>query len=132
MGPRLIVMPESFAPDLQAGSLGKCLTRRTTLLTTRFIVPIRIPGILAHKDTGDAGTSTAVAEMGSTGAGTTKLDEETNSWTMRAASHGPHGKTKAKGFMKTIDDDTMEWCWTEYAMGGLVKTMEMCGTSKRQ
>jgi len=37
-----------------------------------------------------------------------------------------------KGWVKNIDADTMEWCWTEYAMGGLVKTMEMCGTSKRK
>ena len=76
--------------------------------------------------------STWVDSMGSTGTGTATHNEKTNTWTMRATSHGPYGKTTMKGCIKVIDDDTMEWCWTEYAMCGLMKTMEMCGTSKRK
>ena len=76
--------------------------------------------------------STWVDSMGSTGTGTARFNEKTNTWTMRATSYGPHGKTMMKGCITVIDDDTMEWCWTEYAMGGLMKTMEMCGTSKRK
>ena len=67
-----------------------------------------------------------------TGTGTSTHNEKTNTWTMRATSHGPFGRTVMKGCMKVIDDDTMEWCWSEYALGGLMKTMEMCGTSKRK
>ncbi len=76
--------------------------------------------------------STWVDSMGSTGTGTAKYNEKTNTWTMRATSHGSHGKMKMKGWVKIVDADTMEWCWTEYAMGGLMKTMEMRGTSKRK
>ena len=43
----------------------------------------------------------------------------------------PWGKTKAKGTVTLIDPNTMEWTYTEYAMGGLMKTLEMHGTSKR-
>ena len=75
--------------------------------------------------------STWVDSMGSTGTGTSTHNEKTNTWTMRATSHGPYGKTVMKGCIKVIDDDTMEWCWSEYALGGLLKTMEICGTSKR-
>ena len=76
--------------------------------------------------------STWVDNMGSSGTGTATLNEKTNTWTMKATSHGPHGKMTIKGWVKNVDADTMEWCWTEYAMGGLIKTMEMCGTSKRK
>lgn len=34
--------------------------------------------------------------------------------------------------MKFIDDNTLEWSWNEYVMGGLFKTVAMSGTSKRQ
>ncbi len=70
--------------------------------------------------------------MGAIGLGSSRYNEKTNTWTMRATSHGPHGKTTAKGTLKIIDNDTMEWTWTEYAMGGLFKVMEMKGTSKRR
>ena len=76
--------------------------------------------------------STWVDSMGSTGMGTARHDEKTNTWTMRATSHGPHGKTTMRGSITVVDQDTTEWCWTEYMMGGLMKTMEMCGTSKRK
>ena len=76
--------------------------------------------------------STWTDSMGATGTGSSKYNEKTDTWTMKATSHGPHGKMKIKGWVKSIDADTMEWCWSEYAMGGLMKTMEMCGTSKRK
>lgn len=59
-------------------------------------------------------------------------NEETNTWTPKTMSHGPDGKMTMKGWVRNVDGDTMEWRWAEYAMGGLVKTMEMCGTSKRK
>ena len=51
---------------------------------------------------------------------------------MRATSYGPFGKTTAKGTVTFTDPDSMEWNWTEYAMGGLMKTMHFTGTSKRR
>ena len=76
--------------------------------------------------------STWVDSMGSVATGTARHDEKTNTWKMRATSHGPFGKTTMKGHVKIIDDDNMEWTWTEYMMWGLFKTMEMSGTSKRR
>lgn len=76
--------------------------------------------------------STWTDSMGSTGTGTGRYDEATGVWYMAATSFGPHGKTTMKGTAKFIDDNTMEWTYAEYAMGGLTKTMEMTGTSKRK
>lgn len=76
--------------------------------------------------------STWVDSFGSVGIGSAKYDEKTDTWYMRATSHGPWGKATSKGTVKFIDENTMEWTWTEYAMGGLMKTMEMKGTSRRQ
>ena len=76
--------------------------------------------------------STWTDSMGSTGIGWATHNEEDNTWKMKATSHGPHGKTMMTGTLKIVDEDTMEWCMTEHAMGGLMKTMEMCGTSTRK
>ncbi len=76
--------------------------------------------------------STWVDSMGSVGAGTARHDDKTNTWYMRATSHGPFGKTWIKGQVRSVDDNTMEWDWAEYAMWGFFKTMEMSGTSRRR
>lgn len=76
--------------------------------------------------------STWVDSMGSVGTGKSTYDESTRTWKMTAVSHGPFGKTTMKGTAKMIDDNTMEWTWAEYAMGGLMKTMEMKGTNRRR
>lgn len=76
--------------------------------------------------------STWADSMGATGTGESWIDEATNTWYMKAKSHGPFGSTVMKGWVKIIDENTMEWVWTEYVMGGLFKTMEMKGVSKRQ
>ena len=76
--------------------------------------------------------STWIDSMGSIGVGTAKYDDETRTWHMRAKSHSPFGKSKMKGTARLIDDDTIEWSMTEYAMGGLMKTMEWSGTSRRR
>ncbi len=76
--------------------------------------------------------STWVDSMGTIAIGTARHDERTNTWYMRSTSYGPFGKTLAKGRVEFTDPDTAVWRWTEYAMGGLVKTMEMTGTSKRK
>jgi len=76
--------------------------------------------------------TTWVDSMGSTGTGTAWRDAKTGIWHMRAVTHGPFGKSSAKGTIKFADADTNEWTWTEYAMGGLMKTTEMHGTSRKQ
>ena len=73
--------------------------------------------------------STWTDSMGTIAIGESTYDEKTNMWHSKGTSFGPHGKTTAKGWMKVIDNNTMEWGWTEYA--GLMKTMEMSGTSRR-
>jgi hypothetical protein len=76
--------------------------------------------------------STWVDSMGTVGTGTGKYHADQNKWTMKFKSYGPHGKTCGKSMVKLIDDDTMKWEWCEYTWGGLVKVMEMTGTSHRQ
>ena len=76
--------------------------------------------------------STWVDSMGSIGIGEARYKEKTGTWHMRAKGRGPHGKTTMKGTAKLIDANTMEWTWSEHMMGGLMKTMEMTGTSRRR
>ncbi len=73
-----------------------------------------------------------VDSSGMTGMGKSWHDEKTNTWHMRGKSHGPWGTTTFKGSVTMTDPNTMTWNWTEYAMGGLMKVMEMTGTSSRQ
>lgn len=70
--------------------------------------------------------------MGNVGVGTGRYDEETGLWTMKGKAKGPFGTTTSKGTARFVDKDTMEWTFTEYAMGGLMKTMDMKGRSTRK
>ena len=76
--------------------------------------------------------STWVDSMGSVATGEAWHDQKTDTWHMRSTSYTPFGKTSMKGTARFIDPDHTEWRWSEYTMGGLVKTMEMWGTGKRQ
>ncbi|MFQ5494795.1 MAG: DUF1579 family protein, partial [Phycisphaerae bacterium] len=76
--------------------------------------------------------STWVDSMGSLGTGSARYNEDTRTWRMRATSHGPMGKTVWKSTVRMVDANTMEFEGAEYAMGGLMKTMEMSGTSRRR
>ena len=73
-----------------------------------------------------------VDNMGSVGTGEGRHDEKTDTWYFTASSHGPMGKVSMKGTAKVIDENTMEWTWTEDGCMGLCKTMEMTGTSRRR
>ena len=73
-----------------------------------------------------------IDSMGGTGSGKMWQDGKTNTWHVRAVGHGPFGKSTGKGSMTFVDDNTLEWSWREYAMGGLFKVMEISGTSKRR
>ena len=73
--------------------------------------------------------STWVDSMGMSGTGVGTFDEKTDTWHMTATSHGPWGKSTMKGQFRFTDPNTMEWTWSERQ--GLMKVMEMKGTSKR-
>ena len=73
--------------------------------------------------------ATFVDSMGEIGIGASTYDEKTNTWHMKAESHGPWGESCMKGWMKSTGPDTMEWGMTEYH--GLMKVMEMTGTAKK-
>ena len=73
-----------------------------------------------------------VDSMGSFGVGTARHDEKTNTWHFKAKSHSPFGTSTSRGEYVFLDSDSYEWTWTEYAMGGLIKTMDMHGTAKRR
>ena len=77
--------------------------------------------------------STWADNWGSTGQGVGKYDEETRTWTIKAKSRGAMGKSIGKGTVTFVDDDTMEWSWTERAgLFGMFKVMEAKGTGERQ
>jgi len=63
---------------------------------------------------------------------TARYEESTRTWRMKGKGRGPWGASVVKGTMKMVDDDNMEWTWTEWDGLGLTKTMEIKGTSKRK
>jgi hypothetical protein len=69
---------------------------------------------------------------GGRGEGVSYYDAKKNLWRMRGKSHSAQGTTHGKGTMRFIDDDTMEWTWSESVMLGLVKVFEGKGTLTRQ
>jgi hypothetical protein len=73
---------------------------------------------------------TWVDTMGAVGAGEAWICPKTDVWKFHGTSHGPSGETWGKGYIKFVDDKTMEWSFTEYS--GLMKTMEMTGTSRKR
>ena len=73
--------------------------------------------------------STYVDSMGMLGVSEGRYDEKTNTWKMDATSYSAWGKSHAKGTLRFIDKDTMDWKMTECM--GLMKIMEMTGTAKR-
>ena len=73
-----------------------------------------------------------VDAMGSFGVGTMRYDKKTDTWHMEGRSYKPFGTVTGKGTVKFLAADTREWVWTEYAMGGLIKTMEMRSMAKRR
>lgn len=73
--------------------------------------------------------STWVDSMGMTGTGESTRADKDGTWHMTATSYGPWGKSTMTGSMRFTDPNTMEWSWVECQ--GLMKIMEMKGTSKR-
>lgn len=71
---------------------------------------------------------------GQTGEGTSRYDEEEGVWYMKTKGRNMSNgmKTVGEGTMKFIDDDTIEWTWSEWDSMRLVKFMEMSGVSRRQ
>ena len=76
--------------------------------------------------------TTWVDSMGGSGTGLAWHNEKTNTWQIRSKMNTAFGKTTGKGEVQLVDANTMEWTWNEYVLGGLIKTMEMTGTSRRQ
>lgn len=73
-----------------------------------------------------------ISSGGSIGYETGWHDETRHTWHFRGTIHGPAGKTTAKGTMTFLDENTVDWTWTEYAWGGLVKKTEIVGTGRRR
>jgi hypothetical protein len=72
---------------------------------------------------------------GSTGYGTARYMEKSDTWTMRMRGYGPMGSTVGKGSVKFVDANTMEWSWQEWPawdLFGLFKFMKIKGTSTKQ
>ena len=69
---------------------------------------------------------------GESSAGTATYDEETRTWRMKSRGRSPHGRTTGRGTVTRVDDDTMEWNWTEWDGLKLIKFAEYSGTSRRK
>lgn len=59
-----------------------------------------------------------------------EYEEKERHWEFSADSHGPAGKTRQFGRIRFVDDNTIEWTFTEY--WGLIKIVEMTGTARRK
>jgi len=70
--------------------------------------------------------------MGLYGEGWMTYYPDTNCWEMEMYWHDPQrGKSYGKGHVKMVDENKMKWHFAEYDQMGLIKFMEMRGTSKR-
>lgn len=69
---------------------------------------------------------------GSRAAGKIRYDESKNRWRIKARSRGAWGDQVSEGTIDFVDENTMEWTWTEWDGLKLFKTVEMTGTSKRK
>ncbi|MCP4594331.1 MAG: DUF1579 domain-containing protein [bacterium] len=72
------------------------------------------------------------SEHGDVGVSTACYDEESKTWKMSGKGSGPCGNTISRGTAKFVDDNTVEWCFTERDVLGLKKMAEYRGTSKRK
>lgn len=70
------------------------------------------------------------SDWGEVGEGTMTMSADGNMMTVASDGFGPDGKRKsASGTMKFVNNNTMEWTWTEKGPEG---TMKLKGTSKRK
>ena len=72
--------------------------------------------------------------FGGVSEGTATYDEETSTWHMKAKSRylASGQKSVSEGKVKMLDNDTMEWDFTEWDSLKLSKYMEGHGTSRRK
>jgi hypothetical protein len=73
-----------------------------------------------------------VSNMGERSTATARYDEETKTWHVKGKGTSPMGSSVSEGTMKMVDDNTMEWEFTEWDGLKLGKHMEMTGTSRRK
>lgn len=79
--------------------------------------------------------STWADNHGSIASGVATYNEDTKTWKMKTHGRGPMGSSKGKGTMTLVDDKTMNWTFTEWAMLGPIpigKMFEGNGTSKKK
>ncbi len=73
-----------------------------------------------------------VDSAGSIATGVAWHDEAKDKWYLRVKTRGPLGTMIGKGSVKFIGGDAMDWTWSDYAAGGLVKVMDLKGRSTRR
>lgn len=69
--------------------------------------------------------------MGGSATGTARYHERSDTWRFKSRIDTPHGTITGKGTMRLIDNNTMEWTWSESAMMGLIKISDFSGTARR-
>lgn len=74
----------------------------------------------------------SVSSTGAVAIGTAWYDGRVGAWYMETTSRGPEGRLVWKGKIEFLDRDTKDERWTGYALGGLIKKVEMTKTETRR
>ncbi len=69
---------------------------------------------------------------GSTGTGKATFNPLTKTWNYTTKGKGPWCSLKGKGTIKYLDENNVLWEWHEWDGTGLVKIMELKGSSRRK
>ncbi len=70
--------------------------------------------------------------LGEVSIGTATFDAKTETWHITAKAQKFGYRTIAKGTLRRIDANTIEWTWREYLGLGLFKVADMNGVSRRK
>ena len=70
--------------------------------------------------------------LGETSQAIVTYNERTSTFHMKAVGQKYGYKTRGRGTLHHVDDDTIEWTWREWDGTGLFKLADMKGTSKRK
>ncbi len=72
------------------------------------------------------------ASIGETSMGTARFDESTQTWKIKGKSRSEFGNSTYHGTMRIMDNDTVEWDFSERAFLGLFKIVDFKGTMRRK
>ena len=102
------------------------------LMTGNEMPPILSLGVWVYDEQARVYQTHWFTSAGSLAVGTMTYDPGSRTWHMTGRSEGPGGKTRIENTITFVDDDTMEWIYTEWAGMGLKPIAVTSGTSIRR